>query len=180
MTWLRLAWQFLGWRGALGLAGLLAAAGMGVMLLITSSRLDAARADLKKQQAECSEQIADLEQRLVAVQAEAAALSASAEALSGQVRDTEAAFKRERERQAQAKAALAHIKPVSLTRAEVDHAVVDLESSARVAAVLNGMFGVRPGNATRPGAAAPDPGLPQPGAAGAAAPGPERAPGQRP
>lgn len=180
MIWLRLVWQFLGWRGALGLAGLLAAGAMGVMLLITSSRLNAARADIKQQQAECAGQINDLNVRLLTAQAQAKRLQASAEALAGQVRDNEAAFKRERERQAHAKAALAHVKPVPLTRAEVDHAVVDLDSSARVAAVLNGMFGVRPGNATRPGAAAPGPGLSQPGAAEADAPGPERAPGQRP
>lgn len=180
MIWLKLAWKFLGWRGALGLAGLVAAGTMGVVLLITSARLDAARATLKQQQAECAGQIAELEQRLVAVQAEAAALSASAAALAGQVRDTEESFKQERRRAAQARAALANVKPVPLTRAEVDHAVVDLDSSARVAAVLNGMFGVRPGNATRPGAPAPGPGLPEPGAAGAGALEPGRAPGQRP
>lgn len=169
MTWLKLAWQFLGWRGALGLAGLLAAGAMGVVLLITSSRLDAARSDLKTKQAECAQQISELEQRLVAAQAHAAALSASADALAGQVRDTEEAFKRERQRAAQARAALANVKPVPLAKAEVDHAVVDLESSARIAAVLNDAFGVRPGNATRPGSAAPGPGLPEPDAPGAAA-----------
>ena len=180
MTWLNLVWKFLGWRGALGLAGLLAAAGMGMVLLITSARLDTARANLKQQQAKCAQQIADLEMRLAAAQVQAKRLQASAVALSGQVRDTEAACKRERQRQRQADAALANVKPIPLKHAEADHAVVDLESSARAAAVLNDVFAsLRPG-ATGPGGPAAGPILPEPGAAGVAAPGPVRAPGQRP
>ena len=180
MTWLKLVYKLLGWQGTLGVVGVLAAAGMGILLLITSSRLDAARATLAQQQAECAESIAGLETRLAAAQAQAASLTASAEALAGQVRDTEAACARERQRRARAREALANVKPVSLTRAEVDHAVVDMASSSRVAAVLNDVFAGLCANATGPGGSASGPGLPEPGAARAVAPGPERAPGQRP
>jgi len=178
VTWLKLAWRFLGWRGALGVAGLLAAAGVGIMLLITSSRLDAARAKLETQQAACAADIAALEQRLAAAQAEAAALDASARALAGQVRETEAACARERQRRAQAREALAHTTPIPLAQAEESHAVDDLASSGRVARVLNDVFAGLCANATGPGGPSPGPGLPEPGAAGAVAPGPVRAPGQ--
>ena len=179
VIWLKLAWQFLGWRGAAALAGVLAAGALAVMLTISQARLAAAKAGLRQQQAECAGQINDLGVRLAAAQAQAERLHASAEALASQVRDTEAACARERQRRAQATAALANVQPVPLKQAEADHAVVDLASSGRAARVLNGVFAGLCANATGPGPAAAGPGLSEPGAAGPLAPGPHAAPGQR-
>ncbi|WP_156939561.1 hypothetical protein [Desulfocurvus vexinensis] len=172
MTWLRAAWALVGWRGALGAAGLLAAVGLGLALWLTQARLDSARARLAAEQAECSRAVAALELRLAAAQAEAAALDASARALAGQVRATEAAQARERQRRTAARAALVGAQPVPASRAEEEYAVVDLASSARVAAVLNDVFGGLRDDAADPGAAPGAPGLPEPAAArpGAARP----------
>ena len=163
-TMLAWMWKMLGWRGALVVCLALWAIVLGVTVRITQTRLDTVRAELQAAEARHAQEAAGLRLQLATGRAEIADLVARARALADQVRETEDACARERTLRRRAAVAVAKTQPVPLMRAEVDHAVVDMPTSGRVADVLNAVF-VR-GAGSGGDQAAPASGLPGPGPAG--------------